>query len=345
MNAAPPPDSTQATAIAPRHPVAPPDARDGICVILNPKSGKKAGSLSLEEMERRLDALPMPVTLLRAQKGGDITRLTRKALDDGHRTIVAAGGDGTIVGVASGIVGRDDVTFGVIPMGTFNFFARGLGIPEDLEGSVGNLATGTPRPVTVGEVNGRLFLNNASLGAYPAILDQREGVYRRWGRSRLAAYWSVLQALSAFKRPLTMRITVDGEQHRRRSPLAFVAMSAFQLDTYELPGADDIRAGRFALYVAPDSGRLSLIVQAVRLAWRRLRPGRDVELITGSDIVIETNRAKRLLARDGEKELVENPFRFRTLPGALRVIAPAGADAPDAADRTHSNERTPDRTA
>ena len=53
----------------------------------------------------------------------------------------------------------------------------------------------TPRPVNVGEVNGRIFLNNASLGTYAGILETRERVYSRWGRSQFAAYWSVLLTL------------------------------------------------------------------------------------------------------------------------------------------------------
>jgi diacylglycerol kinase family enzyme len=291
-------------------------AADAICVILNPGSGRRAGQLSLEELEERIEALPRQTEIRRAKTGDDISRLTRAALDEGFGTIVAAGGDGTIGAVAAEIAGKD-VLMGVIPMGTFNFFARGLGIPEEVAPAVALLNEGTPRDVTIGEVNGRIFLNNASLGAYPAILDQREGIYKRWGRSRLAAYWSVIAALISFKRPLSMRIVVDGVEHRRRSALAFVAMSAYQLETYELDGAEAVRAGKFALYV----------IQAARLAGRRMKPGRDVELITGTDILIETNRAKRLVARDGEKESMRDPFKFTARPGALRVLAPQQTEA------------------
>ncbi|WP_375690895.1 diacylglycerol/lipid kinase family protein [Pseudooceanicola sp. LIPI14-2-Ac024] len=294
---------------------------DAIFVVINPGSGRKAGQLSLEEMEERLRALPRDTRLEHVKDGTDIGALARTALDEGYGTIVAAGGDGTICAVASELAG-EDVTMGVIPMGTFNFFARGLGIPEDVEGAIRVLEDGTPTPVNLGEVNGRIFLNNASLGAYPAILDQREGIYKRWGRSRVAAYWSVLTALLSFKKPLRMQITVDGTRHRRRSALAFVAMSAYQLDTYQLDGADAVRDGRFALYVAPDTGRFGLILQAIRLAGRRMKPGRDVELITGEDILIETNRKRRLLARDGEKETIEDPFHFKVRHDALRILAP-----------------------
>ncbi len=303
---------------------------DAICVIVNPGSGRRAGQLSLEEMEERITALPRRTEIRHAADGADIGRLARTALEEGYGTIVAAGGDGTICAVAAEIAGKD-VKMGVIPMGTFNFFARGLGIPEEVDPAVALLDSGTPRGVTVGEVNGEIFLNNASLGAYPAILDQREGIYKRWGRSRIAAYWSVLTALASFKRPLRMQITVDGTRYRRRSALAFVAMSAYQLEEYELDGAEAVRDGQFALFMAPDVGRFGLIIQAMRLAGRQMRPGRDVELITGRDILIETNHSKRLLARDGEKERMNDPFHFIARPDALHVLAP-----PQTEDTVHA---------
>lgn len=310
-------------------------AHEDLTVILNPGSGKKAGTLSVEELEERVAALPFPTTVRHAKSGGDIARLAREALNSGTGPIVAAGGDGTICAVASVLAGTGR-TMGVIPMGTFNFFARGLGIPEDVEGAVEVLQSGTPVPVTVGEVNGSLFLNNASIGAYPAILDQREGIYKRWGRSRIAAYWSVLAALATFHRPMTMKITVDGRELRRRSPLAFVAMSGYQLEQYELDGAEDVRAGRFALYVAPDTGGWGLLIHAVKLAWRRLRPGRDLELFTGREILIETRRKRRLVARDGEKEEMRNPFHFVARQDALSVLAPA--PAPGEVDSARGSE-------
>ncbi|MGR3586470.1 MAG: diacylglycerol/lipid kinase family protein, partial [Pseudooceanicola nanhaiensis] len=127
------------------------------------------------------------------------------------------------------------------------------------------------------------------------------------------------------------QITVDGTRYRRRSALAFVAMSAYQLEEYELDGAEAVRDGQFALFMAPDVGRFGLIIQAMRLAGRQMRPGRDVELITGRDILIETNHSKRLLARDGEKERMNDPFHFIARPDALHVLAP-----PQTEDTVHA---------
>jgi diacylglycerol kinase family enzyme len=172
-------------------------------------------------------------------------------------------------------------------------------------------------------VNGRVFLNNASLGVYAAILHRREHLYRRWGRGRLAHYWSVIAGLARFRSPLRLKVTVDGEVRRRKTPLVLVANSAYQLEVLGLPGAECIRSGSFALMVAPDCSRLELVLFALRLALGGVRPARDFELFCGSDILVEDRLKRRLVARDGERELMNGPFRFRIRREALEVIVPA----------------------
>jgi diacylglycerol kinase family enzyme len=179
------------------------------------------------------------------------------------------------------------------------------------------------RTIPLGAVNGRVFLNNASVGAYAAILFRRERIYRRWGRSRLAAYWSVLTTLLRFRTSLDVSITVDGVTRAFRTPLVFVAKNAHQLDIFDLAGADCVRSGEFAVFVAPDCTRFELLRTAFRLAVRSVEPSRDFELICGRDVRIETRRRRRFVARDGERERMTAPFRFEMQPDGLRVIVPA----------------------
>lgn len=296
-------------------------ATPDICVILNAGSGKKKSRDVRRRIEEAFERHPGRFALRTVEKGRDLAGEIDRAAADGFATLVAAGGDGTIGAVAAG-VHRHKRTLGVLPMGTFNYFARGLSLPEDIDEAVDLIAAGTTRTVSVGEVNGKLFLNNASLGLYPAILQQREGTYRRWGRSRLAAHWSVLVTFMRFHRPLPMQVTVDGETIRRRTPLAFVARSDYQLELFGLDGVEDVRAGRFALFLAPDSNRWELFLFAIRLAWRSMERGRDFDYFAAEEIEIETRSKRRLVARDGERERMRSPFRFRVLKDALRVIAP-----------------------
>ncbi len=298
-------------------------ARAGAVVLLNLGSGAGKEDGVPAELQKALDAHPGKFELRTIEGGDDIEREVKRAMADGFGTIVAAGGDGTICAVASHVTGTDHI-LGVIPQGTFNYFSRGLGIPEDPAEAVNLIAVGDHHAISVGEVNGQIFLNNASLGVYPAILRQRETIYKRWGRSRIAAHWSVIKTFFGFTRRLKMEVKVDGKSIRTKTPLVFVARSAFQLEQFGLDGADCVRRGQFALLLAPDTGRWALMMLALRLAVHNMRMGKDVELICGDEIVITPRQKKMLLARDGEREAMAAPFHFKMRKGALKLIAPAG---------------------
>lgn len=258
------------------------------------------------------------------RSGDRIEGEARRAVAEGFPTVAAAGGDGTICAVAAAVAGSAS-RMGVLSQGTFNYFSRSLGLPDSLEEAVAVLVTGEERAIDIGEVNGRVFLNNSSLGAYSMILAQREETYRRWGRSRLAAFWSVIQTLARFRHPMVLRVTVDGEVLRARTPLVFVANNAYQLEEFRLDGADCARAGKFALFLAPDSTRAQLVTFAGRLALRRLVADRDFQLFCCEEILVETTRTTRVVARDGERERMAAPFRFRVRHGALRMLVPRNA--------------------
>jgi diacylglycerol kinase family enzyme len=297
-------------------------AGQDICVILNAGSGKRKAKATAAELRELFGRFPGRFALRVVRSGSQIEAAARRALAEGFPTIVAAGGDGTICTIAGCLAGTGR-TFGVLPLGTFNYFARSLDLPEALEDAVRVLAEGHTRTIGMGEVNGRPFLNNSSLGAYAVILHNRENVYRRWGRSRLIAYWSVLTTLARFRHPLTLKVTVDNEVRRFRTPLAFVACNPRQLELLGLEGPDCIRAGKFALFIAPDCSRLELLRYALRLALHAMQPGRDFELICGTDIAVDTRQRRRLVARDGERERMTGPFRFHFRQDALRVLVPA----------------------
>lgn len=297
-----------------------PGSPDRICILLNPGSGKQGDARLDETVHAFAQVHPDRVKVHELREAEAPDAAARAAVEDGYGTIVAAGGDGTIGAVADALHGTD-ARLGILPMGTFNFFARGLGIPLDIEQALALLLEGRARPVTVAEVNGKLFLNNASLGVYPAILEMREDVYRRWGRSQIAAYWSVLLTLVGFRRARTVRVVVDGKRRRRKTPLIFVAHSAYQLEEFGLDGADYIRNGAFAVFLAPDVGRWGLLKYAILLMGRSMTQNRDFELLHGHEVDVE-GQGRWLVARDGEREKMRAPIRFRQRRDALQVITP-----------------------
>lgn len=293
-----------------------------ILVIVNAGSGKKSGATTHTALLDRIKGQD-GVTIAQLTPGKDITAQAAQGVAEGYGTIVAAGGDGTISGVCAALSGTP-VRLGVVPLGTFNFFARSLDIPQDPEAAWDIISAGHVRTVSIGEINGQRFINNASIGAYATVLRVRESVYDRWGRSRLTAYWSVIKAMLMLYRSLRMRITVDGVTHDLRSPMAFAAVRPYQLEEYGLPGAEVIRNGELVVYLAPGGGRLNLLWTALKVLRRNVQRNEDYTMFSGREIVIETFRRKRLVAWDGERSRMNDPFHIRILQDDLSVIVPAG---------------------
>ncbi len=291
-----------------------------ICVILNQGSGQTDHAQdAIREIEQLLEGHG---EIRKIADGHDIQAAAEQAVDDGFDTLVPAGGDGTIMTVA-GVAARRGVTLGILPFGTFNFFARGLGLPEDPVEAAERLLSGETRDWPVGEVNGQIFLNNASLGIYPMILREREATYRRFGRHRLAAYWSVVKTFLRFRRPLRLTLHLPGGSKSIRTPLLFVARSAYQLRYFELAGSECIDSGKSAVFVAPDGSVWDLFRQTWRLVRHSMRPGEDFDLHCLSDFTVEFKRKSVLVACDGEKFRMSSPLHFSVRPKPLQVIGPA----------------------
>jgi YegS/Rv2252/BmrU family lipid kinase len=259
-----------------------------------------------------------------AKNGARLARLAREAREGESRTVVAAGGDGTVNAVASALLGTEK-RLGVLPTGTFNYFAKNLRIPADVPGAVRTVVEGRAADVDACEVNGRIFINNSSIGLYPSIIRQREQEYRRWGRRQLVAYAAVLRALFGRGAFLSVRITTEGGELTERTPLVFVGGNRHQIEEFALPGGRCVKRGELAIYVARTDGKLGLLRLALQALLRRLRGERRLEVLCAGEALVETRRRRLPVALDGEVVTLETPLRFRTRPGALKVLVPRDA--------------------
>ncbi len=300
------------------------------CIIANTGSGRKAGGSIADLLQDRLRGRVAELAVRRIDKGSDLVEIACQAVADGFDVIVAAGGDGTQAAVASAVVGSKAAMV-VIPGGTFNYFARDLGSGETVEQALRIFDAPVLRRIHVGDMNGMIFLNNVSFGAYPEILKRRENIYKRWGRSRIAAYWSAVAALWTLRHPLKLTVRANGQERRFTTGLAFVAKSAYQLDAFGLEGADCIRDGKLALLVARARRPAPLVRSALRLAMGKTARYHDFDLISADEMVLETRPRHEYVAHDGEKVWMDSPFHVRVLHRDLAVLVPAGSEGRDAA--------------
>ncbi|HEY4285060.1 MAG TPA: diacylglycerol kinase family protein [Chthoniobacterales bacterium] len=293
---------------------------NSIEVILNARSGSHRVEKTRQVLEEVLgrSGRSFQVTLV---SGAIIERVAEEKASSGCEVLVAGGGDGTICGVAEVALKRGK-TLGVLPLGTFNYFARNLGIPLDLEAAAKVILDGFSVRAPVFDLDGRLVLNNASIGIHPAVLLKRRQVFRRWGRSQIGAYLSV--TMTAFQRAprLQVRLRTSEGEVTRETPLVMICSNAFQMDAFKLVGTECLEEGQFALYVARMTGRATVLRLGMRTLFRRLRSGYDYEVVCTSEVKIETRRRYLRAAVDGELEKMKSPLRFRVAPRPLCVLAP-----------------------
>jgi len=139
-------------------------------VLLNAAAGLRPRQVQAEVVRvRELFATLEVEANVRLVAGPDLLAAARAAAASDTDVVVMAGGDGTVSAGAGGLAGTGK-PMGVLPLGTLNHFARDLGIPTLLEDAVRTVAEGIVREVDVGEANDRVFVNNSSLGLYPAAV-------------------------------------------------------------------------------------------------------------------------------------------------------------------------------
>ena len=257
-----------------------------------------------------------------AGSGQELEDVIRRSAGGRHDIVVAAGGDGTISAVAAAVIDTGQV-LGIIPLGTFNYFAHRLGVPLDHEQALGVLVDGRVRTVTVGEVNGHTFLNNSSIGLYPAALRRRESTYRRIGRSQIAAYLSAVAILARPPSHMTLELDIDGTRLSRRSPLLFVGINPHQLEAFGMNGVECVDAGRLAMYITQPLGARRLWTLAIGGLISGFGDVPDLETLCGAEAIVTTRSPRVRVAVDGEIVRLRSPLRYRSRPDALRVMVPA----------------------
>ena len=296
-----------------------------IKIIISAAAGAGDNGKVREDLARIFNEHQMAIDMSLAQSGAELTELARDAARGPYKTIVAAGGDGTINSVASMIVGSDKV-LGVLPLGTLNHFARDLKIPFDVEAAANTIIAGHTTEVDVAEVNNRIFLNNSSLGLYPIIVREREK-RERLGSGRWPAFaWATIQALRRYPF-LDVRLRVDDEYLARTTPFVFVGNNEYAMESFNIGLRERLDKGLLSIYITHRTSRLKLVSLALRAIFGRLRNDKDFLAIRSNEVKIETRHKRLRVAVDGEITVLEPPLHYRVHERALRVIVPKDAEA------------------
>ncbi len=295
---------------------------DPIAFILNRHAGSSADGGWLKTHRAAVEAVAAGGPIIEVADGDEIRAAVKTALQQGCKTIVAGGGDGTLSAVASLLIGQP-VTFGVLPLGTLNHFAKDLGVPIDPLQALQGLPSATAVEVDVAEVNGHYFLNNSSIGLYVDIVRDRERQQTRLGRGKWPAFaWALAGAMRRFPF-LTVTLSSHGKPVEHRTPMVFVGNNVYRTDGLQIGERDALQAGVLCVYLTERTGRWRLFTLGLRALAGRVREEKDFQVLLTDAVRIDTRRSHMRVAMDGEVKLLEAPLRYRIHPRALRVLLPA----------------------
>jgi diacylglycerol kinase family enzyme len=294
-----------------------------VVIILNARAGSVLGKrIDLESKIADLfSAVAVHPKIIAVDGPGSLSTVVREAAR-GQETIVAGGGDGTVSTIAGELAGSEK-PLGVLPLGTLNHFAKDLRIPLNLERAVRTIVDHHVTAVDVGEVNGRVFVNNSSLGIYPHIVHRRAVEQMRLRIGKWPAFvWATLHAFRRFPF-LELRIVVEGKELKRQTAFLFVGNNEYEMTGFRIGARRRLDTGKLGLYLTHRVGRWGLIRLAIRALLGRLSQAKDFEAHAVPEaFVAAAGRRIVLVSADGEAKWMETPLHYRSRHGALRVIVP-----------------------
>jgi YegS/Rv2252/BmrU family lipid kinase len=287
-------------------------------MFFNPSSGVKTPPAELSALEQAANDAGLEV--VHVAQGLDCVSLIRDRMREGTRLFVAAGGDGTINAVIQPLV-HTDAILGVIPAGTYNHFAKDLGIPLSWREALDVVVSGATRPIDTARINERFFVNNISMGLYPELVARREEKgrdYPRW-KARLYAAFGTLQKVPH------VAVTLDSEHHQEviRTHVLMISNNGYDLSRLGIEAPRlALEEGRLSVYWLPHMPRLALTRFVAHYLAGRVRETPGFRSFRTSRIKVDSSKKHLHIGVDGEVVTMATPLLITIAPQSLSVKVP-----------------------
>lgn len=294
-------------------------------LLANSRSGKGQGSALAEIAKTLCSEMGADLTVYDIQSPEHLTDHAKKAVSIAQNSpqhiVVAAGGDGTIRSVAAEVAGTQ-AKMAVVACGTFNFFARTHSIPENQTEALRLAIAGACKPIRLGEINGHIFLINASLGLYAKSIQAREQTTKKFGRKQLVVIFSTIRSLLQRHRLLHVRLKNDEFKSEIKTPMIFIGNNALQLRNLSLSVANGFKHDLLAVVMLKPVRGWEMLRVIFRGIFKTLENEERLDQFSTDNLVITTKRSPQMVALDGETFYINSPLTVKALPDALNLIVP-----------------------
>jgi YegS/Rv2252/BmrU family lipid kinase len=290
-------------------------------LIVNPRAGHKLGmstnAATLDALEGALHETGLDVVIETTRRPRHATELARRAVRDGCKLVIAAGGDGTVAETGEGLVGTD-TALGIMPLGSIMNMARTLCIPRDLKQAAQTIAGGHVLAMDVGRVRGRLFLEAGGVGLAAGLF----GYFNRLDSG--ASLRGVLRGMLRFVRSLgnpRLVIVADGRRFDVRAPMVTVSNAPFVGAAYALAPEARVDDGLLDVVIFRGTSVARVLVHMALVAGgRRLPQPPGVQLVRAKSITVATLGRRPLPVHADGAAVGITTAQFDIVPAALRVM-------------------------
>lgn len=287
-------------------------------VFLNPSSGLRLPPAESAAFEAALRDAALEIVPV--DQSVEIEQIVRDRVREGVNLVIAAGGDGTINHVVQSLV-NTDARLAVLPMGTYNHFAKDLGIPLDWREALDVALTGSTRQVDTARVNERFFVNNLSMGLYPELVARREERgrdYPRW-KAHLYAFYATMRKYAH------VNLAVEAENHHVaiRTHVFMVSNNSYDLSRLGIEAPrNTMSEGRLSVYWLPHISRTELMKFCARYLAGRVRQTPGFRSFRTTRVKVQTGRDHLHVGIDGEVFTLNSPLTITSVPQSLLVKVP-----------------------
>ncbi|PLT33592.1 diacylglycerol kinase family protein [Bacillus sp. V5-8f] len=288
-------------------------------IIINPSSGKERATEILPRLLEVLRNLYDDVLVRKTVSVGDAEEFAQEACNEGYEAVISIGGDGTISETINGLSGqRHRPDLGIIPMGTINDFARALNIPLDPIQATEILTSDYTRPVDIGKINGRYFMNVLAAGA----IAEAAYMVTPEQKTRLGSFAYFFEGIKTIinKAPFTLTIEHDGGKWIGEAYLVVSALTN-SVGGFEVLAPDArVDDGKMHTFVIKDFSFTQAMTILPKLLKGELKEHDQVEYIRSTKIKVSAS--KNLVANIDGDEGEPLPFTAQVLKQHLNVFVP-----------------------
>ena len=288
-------------------------------LFMNPASGS-ADRARADEIRDAATAGGLDVVML--DKSVDVQAEIRQRIEREQRLFVAAGGDGTVHTVMQALVGTEG-ELAVLPVGTWNHFARDIEVPLDWREALKVALGGQIHQIDVGRVNDRFFINNLSLGFYPELVQHREK-YRKLGKYR--AYMHAMSAAMKKFPHVVLAVEAGPMFETIKTHVFMVSVNAYNLNQ---PGfiapRESLDGGFLSVYWLPDLPKHHFVLSVGR--YLRGKMDGAIRSVRTTRLRVESARESMKVGLDGELHELATPIVISVVRRGLNVRTPRNTAA------------------